>query len=457
MPLTTGLGQAGSFFMNRKIKIDNDASFSTSFTMRFSRPMGNIDEGDRVQGADGVVFVVQNYSDRVGGTGGGIGYNGIPRSVGVEFDTWRNTSINDINGNHLGINLGGNIRSRVQRPVGFTMNDGQEFYAWVDYNGKTKILEARISRNMERPTQANISYNVDLMSELQSNEVYVGFTSGTGSSGNYHIVSNWRFVGEYDPQSVVIDKHLIEDACARNNLAVNDPLLEYGSDNLRPDLLEGADEETQAMLDCFEVGKKGDTSASSETPGVGSDSRDQTFGGEAFAKKELDRLANSGYDDGAQKFGLPKGSFLRAKARGINPSQLAGASSNAKKMDALMKTADNSAFNEELGYIGGYGGGKAKTKAPKFSLGKGQKGDGGDRILFGKKEAEGGKKDFNKDANAANRNLNSAAADNMRDDSIFAQVSRQYDARQNDLRTLDSYIRGQKSPSDALDLLDSID
>lgn len=37
-------------------------------------------------GADGLVFVVQTNSNKVGG-GGGIGYQGIPNSVGVELDT----------------------------------------------------------------------------------------------------------------------------------------------------------------------------------------------------------------------------------------------------------------------------------------------------------------------------------------------------------------------------------
>ena len=41
-------------------------------------------------GADGIAFVIQPLASDLGGTGGGIGYQGIDPSVAVEFDTWNN-------------------------------------------------------------------------------------------------------------------------------------------------------------------------------------------------------------------------------------------------------------------------------------------------------------------------------------------------------------------------------
>ena len=43
----------------------------------------------------------------VTGAGGGIGYSDIPRSLGIEYDTWFNGELGDPNGNHVGIDLGG--------------------------------------------------------------------------------------------------------------------------------------------------------------------------------------------------------------------------------------------------------------------------------------------------------------------------------------------------------------
>ena len=36
------------------------------------------------------MFVLQTVSSNVGGVGGGMGYVGIPNSVGIEFDNWNN-------------------------------------------------------------------------------------------------------------------------------------------------------------------------------------------------------------------------------------------------------------------------------------------------------------------------------------------------------------------------------
>lgn len=41
--------------------------------------------------ADGLTFIIQdNPTPVLGGVGEGVGYAGIPNSVGVEFDTWKN-------------------------------------------------------------------------------------------------------------------------------------------------------------------------------------------------------------------------------------------------------------------------------------------------------------------------------------------------------------------------------
>jgi hypothetical protein len=48
-------------------------------------------------GADGLAFVLQNDRlDALGADKGGIGYEGIPRSLAIEFDVWPN------NGAHCG-------------------------------------------------------------------------------------------------------------------------------------------------------------------------------------------------------------------------------------------------------------------------------------------------------------------------------------------------------------------
>lgn len=198
--LTNNLSQSGSAFLTSTVALNNQASFSTYFTFRISQPMGMSDVDG--QGADGIVFVVQTVGNNVGGTGGGIGYQGISPSVGVEFDTWNNGTWDDNDGNHLGIDLNGNIDSVVQIHIPTRMNDGHIWHSWVDYNGVTNALEVRLALSSARPTLPDLSYVVNLQALLGTPNAYVGFTSGTGGAGGVHDIRTWELRDNFDPINV---------------------------------------------------------------------------------------------------------------------------------------------------------------------------------------------------------------------------------------------------------------
>jgi len=196
--LTNNLSQGGSAFSKTTIGLYNNSSFSTYFQFRISNPMGASDVDG--QGADGIVFVVQTVANNVGGGGGGIGYQGIGKSVGIEFDTWNNGSWDDNSGNHVGIDLNGNIDSVLQTSVATRMNDGDVWHAWVDYNGLATQLEVRLNKESNvRPVGALLSYAVNLETILGTPDAYIGFTSGTGAAGGYHDILSWQFEDTYKP------------------------------------------------------------------------------------------------------------------------------------------------------------------------------------------------------------------------------------------------------------------
>lgn len=195
--LTNALSQSGSAFLLNPIDLANQASFSTFFKFNISNPMG-ISDGDG-QGADGIVFVVQTVSNTAGGSGGGIGYLGIEKSLGVEFDTWDNgLQWNDPNGNHLGIDLGGSFNGPTQT-IATRMNNGEDWYAWIDYNGATGLIEVRLSETSARPATATLTRAADLVDILGQTSAYIGFTSGTGAAGGYHDIVAWQFEDDYRP------------------------------------------------------------------------------------------------------------------------------------------------------------------------------------------------------------------------------------------------------------------
>ena len=189
------LSQAGTAFTTNKVSFLNDGSFSTFFTFTFTSQYGG--------GADGLVFTVQNVSNSVGGLGGGIGYQGIGQSIGVEFDNWFNGGY-DIDGNHVGIDVNGDITSAPTITSPVALDDPSALHhAWVDYNGATNDLEVRLADSATRPVGALLTKNIDLPNVLGGgtdvSDAYVGFTSGTGAAAAHHDVHSWTLTNCYQP------------------------------------------------------------------------------------------------------------------------------------------------------------------------------------------------------------------------------------------------------------------
>lgn len=190
------MSQAGSVFSTNPITLGPTASFSAAFQFRFSG--ATVSDGKGV-GADGLVFVVQTNSNNVGTGGGGIGYLGVPNSVGIEFDTWNNGAVDGNSSNHVGIDVGGSINSIARAEVINDMNNGAIWSGWVDYNGASQLLEVRLSENGIRPGTAILSVTRDLVAELGSPNAFVGFTSGTGLAWANHDVLNLTFKDTFAP------------------------------------------------------------------------------------------------------------------------------------------------------------------------------------------------------------------------------------------------------------------
>ncbi|ENO83433.1 L-type lectin-domain containing protein [Thauera linaloolentis] len=190
--LTNTLNQAGSAFLTNPFSLAADASFSSYFEFQFSDQQNG--------GADGIVFTVQTVANTAGGIGGGIGYQGLTPSVGVEFDNWNNGAGDGNNDNHAGININGDINSVVRADtLPALLDSGSIFHAWVDYDGANDLLEVRLALSDTRPAAALMSYDIDLVALLGTTDAYIGFTSGTGSAGADHDIRRWVFTGEFNP------------------------------------------------------------------------------------------------------------------------------------------------------------------------------------------------------------------------------------------------------------------
>ena len=204
--------QSGSAFVTSPITLASDASFSVAFAFRISSVPSTYGDSDG-PGADGLVFVLQTVANNVGAAGGGIGYHGIAKSVGIEYDTYDNGSGNgDPDGNHVGINFGGVFGSGPVGSVTPRLNDGTVWYSWIDYDGASDSLEVRLSQTDTRPVSTLLSHIVGLTTILESSSAYFGFTSGTGGGFGNHDILQLQFRNSFNPIERIDEQPSIPEA-----------------------------------------------------------------------------------------------------------------------------------------------------------------------------------------------------------------------------------------------------
>ncbi|XP_043691823.1 L-type lectin-domain containing receptor kinase IV.1-like [Telopea speciosissima] len=120
----------------------------------------------------------------------------------VELDTVESKEFNDINDNHVGIDIDGLI-SVASAPASYFDNDGRlqnlslvsgrSMQVWVDYDGVQKHLNVTLAPiNVPKPAIPLLSLSRDL-SPVMKESMFVGFSSSTGSVPTNHFVLGWSF------------------------------------------------------------------------------------------------------------------------------------------------------------------------------------------------------------------------------------------------------------------------
>ncbi|KAK6231388.1 hypothetical protein QUC31_011333 [Theobroma cacao] len=129
--------------------------------------------------------------------------NAANHVVAVELDTIQSNEFADINENHVGIDING-LKSDKSFPAGYyedgtrqfrnlTLISGQRMQVWVEYHGLEKRMDVTLAPiNVPKPKTPLLSLSRDLSSIL-NNEMYVGFSSSTGSVLTSHYVLGWSF------------------------------------------------------------------------------------------------------------------------------------------------------------------------------------------------------------------------------------------------------------------------
>ncbi|CAA6657646.1 unnamed protein product [Spirodela intermedia] len=182
----------------------NISSFSSAFVFAIVPDNKGI-------GGHGIAFVISPTKDFRGATSNqyfGIFNKSSSRDevnhiFAVELDTIHNRDMEDINDNHVGIDINSYI-SFNSSPAGYfdddsgrfnelTLISGNPLQAWVDYDASERRLNVTLSpTQISKPKIPLISAAVDLTNVL-SETMYVGFSSSTGSFRTSHYLLGWSF------------------------------------------------------------------------------------------------------------------------------------------------------------------------------------------------------------------------------------------------------------------------
>ncbi len=177
--------------------------FTADFDFGISPPGG---------GADGFAFVIQNTAaDALGGGGGGIGYDGIPNSLAVEFDTWFNPG-GDPAATHVAVHsLGTGANSAVSGRLGAAVlesfRDGATHRARVVYSpGRLHLFVD----DMETP-KLSIDIDLSTLLNLENGAAFAGFTAATGAVTEGHRIERWQLCSVQQPATLRAVTQVIND------------------------------------------------------------------------------------------------------------------------------------------------------------------------------------------------------------------------------------------------------
>ncbi|VAI50569.1 unnamed protein product [Triticum turgidum subsp. durum] len=121
----------------------------------------------------------------------------------IELDTFQNLEFEDINDNHIGIDIN-SLYSIKSHNAGFYHDESGTFQSlgldsqeamqvWVDYHReKTQIDATMAPLGMVKPTRPTVSANYNLSSVL-TDVAYIGFSSAQGKINTKHYVLGWSF------------------------------------------------------------------------------------------------------------------------------------------------------------------------------------------------------------------------------------------------------------------------
>ncbi|GAU40082.1 hypothetical protein TSUD_151260 [Trifolium subterraneum] len=183
---------AGLLLRHNPITFSNLTSFNVEFTFSISSDAG-----------DGLLFILipRDLAAAFPGNGSyGLDHPSSPMNsyLGVEFDTSKDDNVNDMNENHVGIDVGSLISVAVANASAsnLVLNNGEKLKSWIDYDAGSKLLEVRLSKlNENKSENPIVSHNIDLFKIWGDQSVFMGLSSSNDANSVQVVrVYSWKVI-----------------------------------------------------------------------------------------------------------------------------------------------------------------------------------------------------------------------------------------------------------------------
>ncbi|CAK8537739.1 unnamed protein product [Lathyrus sativus] len=177
------------------------ASFRTTFSFQLNNSTTGASDLSDNGGGSGLTFIIVPDEFTVGRPGPWLAMlndacESDYKAVAVEFDTRMNPEFGDPNDNHVGINLGSIVSTKVINvsDVGVSLKDGFVHHAWIDYDGPRRRMDVRLGLPNDEvyPSKPIFSEFMDLSPYLNE-YMFVGFSASTGNHTQIHNILSWNF------------------------------------------------------------------------------------------------------------------------------------------------------------------------------------------------------------------------------------------------------------------------
>ncbi|KAF5197604.1 Lectin receptor kinase, partial [Thalictrum thalictroides] len=193
---TSGVGRALYAYPIRFV--DPSTNSTASFSCRFSF---TITSTPYSPSAEGLTFLITSNATSVSSS---PGYMGLPNHtlgtqesfLAVEFDTSFDSYLDDIDDNHVGLDLNTVISKASARAhsMGIDLKNGKHITAWIEYANEDKMVNVWISYLPFRPPDPILSVRIDLSKQFLNEFMHVGFSASNGRLGSaYHLIESWQF------------------------------------------------------------------------------------------------------------------------------------------------------------------------------------------------------------------------------------------------------------------------